>query len=109
MERRMTEKEIERSILDFLTIRNFTVFKHDPGGFYSGRRLSSHRRTGVSDIIGFLKNGTFLAIEVKTDQGRCTDKQLEFIEAVNSNGGVAFVATCIMDVRNEFAARGICI
>lgn len=103
----MTEKEIERSILDWLSARNFICFKHDPAGYYSGRRLSRHRISGVSDILGILKNGTFLAIEVKTETGKLSEKQFEFINTINETGGVAFVARSTMDVENEFRARGI--
>lgn len=50
---------------------------------------------GVSDIIGMLKDGSFLAIEIKTPKrrNRVTTEQADFIDKVNNNGGLGFVST----------------
>ena len=51
---------------------------------------------GSSDIIGWTTingNATFVAVEVKRPGGRVTEKQIRFINAVSSAGGIAFVAT----------------
>lgn len=44
---------------------------------------------GISDIIGQLRNGKTLAIEVKTPGNRPTSLQQDFIDIVNRYGGVA--------------------
>lgn len=56
---------------------------------------------GSSDLIGFTADGKFLAIEVKTETGRVSLEQQRFIDLVNKNGGVAFVARSIQDVRDN--------
>lgn len=53
---------------------------------------------GVSDIIGLLPGGRFLAIEVKTDRGKATPRQDKFIRDVNEEGGLAFIARSVDDV-----------
>ena len=93
--------------MDFLKENGFIAFKHDPGGAYTKRRLSVHRKCGVSDIIGITKTGQFLAIEVKTKEGKASELQLEFINKVNQTGGVAFIAKSIQDVIDEFKVRGV--
>lgn len=55
-------------------------------------------KKGVSDIIGCLPNGRFLAIEVKAPMGSVSDEQMEFIFDVRKNGGIAFVARSVEDV-----------
>lgn len=57
----------------------------------NARPLHSGLCEGSSDFIG-IYNGRFLAVEVKTDRGRTTDVQENFIRMVNENGGIAFVA-----------------
>jgi hypothetical protein len=47
---------------------------------------------GSSDLIGWTKEGKFLAVEVKTKSGSISKEQENFIEIVNKNGGIAFVA-----------------
>jgi len=57
-------------------------------------------KTGVSDIIGFLKDGRFLAIEIKKVSERVSDQQQIFIDGVNNCGGVAGVAITIEDAKD---------
>lgn len=59
--------------------------------------------SGVSDILGILPDGRFLAIEVKRPGGKASAKQLEFIEQITSRGGVAFVADSTDVVRRELS------
>ena len=52
---------------------------------------------GVSDIIGQLRDGRFLAIEVKVAPRKVTDKQQQFLDRVNHSRGVGFVAYSYSD------------
>jgi hypothetical protein len=53
---------------------------------------------GLSDIIGQLKDGRLLAVEVKRPGGMPTAAQVEFLGLVDRSGGIAFVARSIDDV-----------
>lgn len=50
---------------------------------------------GCSDVIGQMKDGRFLAIEVKRPGGKATANQQEFLRKVAANGGVSGVADSI--------------
>ena len=52
-----------------------------PAGIYSSRR-------GISDFI-FCVNGRFVAIEVKTEVGKITPIQEQFLKEVEEAGGIA--------------------
>ena len=52
---------------------------------------------GVPDILGCYK-GKLLGIEVKTRRGTLSDHQRRFIDQINREGGIAFVARSIDDV-----------
>ena len=52
---------------------------------------------GVCDILGIWK-GKMLAIEVKTNNGKVTEDQNRFIDRINREGGLAFVARSEDDV-----------
>lgn len=69
-----------------------------------GRIFKAGLCTGSSDIIGFKsieitsemigkRVAVFTAIEAKTKSGRASKEQIAFIEMVNKNGGIAFIAT----------------
>jgi hypothetical protein len=53
---------------------------------------------GISDTITYSPAAVFTAIEVKQPKGRVSQEQAEFIERVNRNNGVAFVARSLDDV-----------
>jgi len=59
--------------------------------------------TGCSDIIGQLRDGRFLAIEVKRPGGELSEAQVEFLGKVDRHRGVAFVAHSLEDVQTRFA------
>ena len=52
---------------------------------------------GIADIIG-VYHGRFLAIEVKKPGGRVSPDQKKFIDTINAEGGIAFVAYSVEEV-----------
>jgi hypothetical protein len=68
-----------------------------------GRVRSFRGLRGVSDVLGVLPGGRFLAIECKGPTGRPSPEQVEFIERVRAAGGVAFVARSLEDVKKGLA------
>ena len=64
-----------------------------------GERLVRFGTTGISDLIGQLTDGRFLAVECKSATGRMSPAQESFLERVNAAHGVAFIARSEKDVR----------
>lgn len=62
---------------------------------------------GCSDVIGMLRDGRFLAVEVKSPAGRLQPNQRDFLDRVRGNGGVAFVARNLADVVRELGNDGL--
>ena len=108
------EKEVEKSILEFLEWYPGYFWKNNSVGVYDARKgvyrkaKSKYIINGVSDILGVL-NGKFIAIEVKSAKGRLSESQKEFLYQVNEEGGIGFVARSVEDVRrnlqDEFTSR----
>lgn len=109
---KITEKDIENQILTYLGIVGIFAWKNQSTGLYDPTRKvfrksnSKHQIKGVSDILGIF-NGRMLAIEVKTPKtkNRTTAEQKAFIDMVNSNGGIAFVADSIECVQKELGSH----
>lgn len=104
----LSEKDIEKSILRFLEFvpgcfawKNNTTGVYDPVKKVFRKTKNKYAINGVSDILGVFK-GKFLAIEVKRPQNkeRPLDQKL-FIDHINRNGGLAFFATSVEDVKRE--------
>lgn len=90
------EGDIKRKILTYLEARGIFHWVNQAGRI-PGRKLI---KTGVTDILGCFQ-GRMLAIEVKAPSGKLTDEQAEFIFAVRSAGGIAFVARSVEEVAQK--------
>jgi len=85
----LTEQQITQQIRQVLKICRVWHWKSWQGPMSFPR--------GISDILGCYQ-GKLLAIEVKKPGGRVSPDQTRFIERVNAEGGIAFVAWSVDDV-----------
>ena len=63
----------------------------------SVRYIRANTQKGMSDIMGVLKDGRTLAIEVKSRTGRMRPGQEEFLASIRAAGGVAGVCRSVKD------------
>lgn len=103
------EKQLEKSILQYLTYNRIFAFKVNNTGIYDPIKKiwrkpnSPYILKGVSDILGVLPSGKFLAIEVKAPKrlNTLTEHQKLFLRNVNKNGGIGFAADSIELVQEK--------
>ena len=91
------------------------VLKHHPAVAWIERQNSGVARMGgrfvrfgwpgCSDLLGQLKDGRLLAVEVKAPKGKLRADQVEFLSTVRRFGGVAFLARDCRDVLRELPAE----
>lgn len=107
-----TETEVQAAILKMLRLHPRVAWverinvgagklMNDDG---SAGRFVRFAFKGCSDIVGQLRDGRFLAVEVKRHGGSLRPEQAEFLSNVNKHGGVAFVARKPDDVSVHLAA-----
>lgn len=105
----MSEKQIENSILEFLTWKKIFCWKNQTTGVFDPvkkqfrKSWNQYHLKGVADILGILPDGRFLAIEVKAPKKYPTKEQREFIKFINDKNGLAFVARSIEDVEDNLS------
>ena len=63
-----------------------------------GNRFIRFGWPGCPDVLGQLKDGRFLAVEVKAQAGRLRPEQALFLARIRAAGGVSFVARDCRDV-----------
>jgi hypothetical protein len=63
----------------------------------STRYIRANTQKGMSDIMGVLRDGRTLAIEVKSRTGRMRPGQEEFLQTIRQAGGVAGVCRSVDD------------
>lgn len=105
---KLKEKDIENQILAWLWSKRIFAWKNQSVGVFDPIRKiyrksnNKFHLNGVSDILG-VYNGKFLAIEVKSNSGKLTENQKEFLERIKSYGGIGIVARSIEDVEKVFS------
>ena len=94
-----TETELVKSILQLLQRhpKVAIAWRTNTGAAKFGERFVRFGYPGISDIIGMLKNGKFLAIEVKRPGKRPTLAQAAFLDRVGDTG-IAILANDAEDV-----------
>ena len=71
------------------------------GAARMGGRFVRFGFKGCPDVLGQLKDGRLLGVEVKAKTGRLRPEQAVFLERIRGAGGVAFVARDLRDVLRE--------
>ena len=66
-----------------------------------GGRFIRFGFTGCPDVLGMLRDGRLLGVEVKAPKGKLRPEQAVFLERVRAGGGVSFVARDCRDVLRE--------
>ena len=91
-----TEKQIQDAILEYLKMKGIFAWKQNVGAFLltsnDKKRMVRSAFPGVSDILGYLRDGRGLAIEVKRPGKKLTHDQQAFLDAVNATKALGFVA-----------------
>ena len=68
-----------------------------------GNRFIRFGFTGCPDVLGQLRDGRLLGVEVKAPKGKLRLEQAVFLERINGAGGLGFIAR---DCRDVFKALG---
>lgn len=72
--------------------------RQNTGSARIGGRFIRFGWPGCSDVLGQLRDGRFLAVEVKSPTGKLRPEQSLFLERINGAGGVGFMARDLHDV-----------
>jgi len=90
----LKESSVQALIMMALSEAGCLVWRQNTGSLpdRNGRLVRFGLCVGSSDIVGLCSDGKFLAIEAKTALGQPTDAQLNFIKAVQRQGGRAGIA-----------------
>lgn len=107
-----TEAEIQAQCLAYLALGGFVHWRSNTGaarlpGKGGRTRLVRFGTPGVSDILGVLPGGRFLAIEVKRPGGKLSAEQAAFLSRVRMAGGLALVVTSLGELREGLRTAGV--
>ena len=89
----MSESDVQTACLQYLRLRRIFHWRQNSGAFKTQSGwFKCCSIKGVSDILGILPDGRFLAVECKRENGGVVSpEQKEFLLNINANGGVGIV------------------
>jgi hypothetical protein len=97
----MTEKELQKLILDYLAVKRIFHYRNNSGVMFSEykgkKRMVRFGATGSPDII-VVQNGIYVGIEVKNATSVQNEAQVEFQQALEKAGGRYILARSLDDV-----------
>jgi hypothetical protein len=101
----VAERDVLGAILEWLPYCKAVAWfaRMNSGGYEIKGQFVRFGFKGCPDIIGQLRDGRFLGIEVKRQGAEPTEAQVEFLGKVQRHKGVAFVAHSLEDVQTYFA------
>ena len=110
MKRKVLEKDIQRSILQYLALRKVWHRRINSGGAmlngHGGRgQFVRFGASGMPDILARGSNGAVIWIEVKSPTGRQTEDQRKWQEDMERFGDVYILARSLDDVRALFEGK----
>jgi hypothetical protein len=94
------ENRVKQECFRYLKLRHIKAWSN-PSGAVKIRpgKFMSFGKKGSADIIGLLPpDGKFLAIETKSEHGRLSPEQRQFLADIKALGGLAIVARSWTDV-----------
>lgn len=102
MKLKVKETDIQKTICDYLALRNYFFWRSNTTPIFdptrhSFRAMPKYAMKGVADIL-LLEDGIFYAIEVKSRTGKQSDKQKVFQGLVEKKGGIYILAKSLEEV-----------
>lgn len=94
---RTPESAVLRACLSYLAVRGIRAWRNNSGlAMFAGKsgkpRPVRFGKQGQADILGYMPDGRFVAVECKASDGKATPDQEEFLADVRRAGGVAILA-----------------
>ena len=110
----LKESQIQSQIINFLRCFPADIpkfWRQNTGGSYykskrKGLQYVAFGIKGMSDIIGWTRDGRFLAIEAKRPGRKASAEQARFLADLNEAGGIGILAYKMEDVKDRLVEEG---
>lgn len=95
----ISEQDIQKSILEYLSLTGWFAYKNNTVGIYKKETNSyiPNPSRGLADITA-IKNGEVIMIEVKKPGGKQSEYQKEFQRKWEENGGKYYLMVSLDDL-----------
>ncbi|KKM77534.1 hypothetical protein LCGC14_1369090 [marine sediment metagenome] len=103
---KQTETQLVRVCLEWLSMEGVLAWRQNTGAWvstYKGKRsVVRYGIPGMSDILGVLPDGRFLAIECKLPGREATIEQERFHARIDASGGLGIVVHTLDELQDAF-------
>lgn len=108
MQTKIPESGVVSSCLGLLEIIGIQAWRNNTGALKDNKgRLVRYGKKGSADIIGILPGGKFLSVECKAPGGRVRPDQIDFMNMINKNGGLACIVHSCDELMEVLKKNGV--
>ena len=103
-----TEADVMAQCMMWLRCKKIPAWRINTMGVWD-RVKQAYRKApcrGISDIIGVLPDGKILCIECKSSRGKLSAQQIDFLNSVAKNKGLAMVVYSVSDLQQILKKMG---
>lgn len=105
MKLKTLEKDIQKAILQYLKAKRIFHYRQNSGAFKTENGfMRTASVNGLPDIVA-IKEGIYIGLEVKTQNGRQSDAQRGIQDEITKAGGFYFVVRSVEDVQMIFETK----
>lgn len=104
---KIKEKDIQRQITDYLTLKGYFWWRNNSGAFITERAgkkgFYKFGQTGSPDLFVVklrVDCGQIYGIEVKAEKGKQSEAQLEWATEFQLNGGIYLLVHSVEEIKN---------
>jgi hypothetical protein len=98
----LKEKEIQSAIVEYLKLKRIFHYRNNTGAFVDkNNHMYRFGALGSPDVVA-VKDGRYIAIEVKTAKGIQSDAQLNFQRELERAGGQYILARSLDEIIKIF-------
>ena len=98
---KLREADILKACLKLMRVHPYVVFvfrANSGAQLIDGKRWVKFGFVGMSDLLAMARSGRFLAVECKAKGKRASEDQQEFLDSVNSGGGLGLCVDNVGDL-----------
>lgn len=105
----MKESEVLGMCIKYMRAAGIFCWRNNTGAYQNRTgRLVRYGLAGSSDILGICRDGRFLAVECKRENGGVvSESQREFLSSIKRNGGVAVTVRSVEELAAGLRENGV--
>lgn len=104
----VTEADVLNQCMQWLRCKHIPAWRINTMGVWDKKKQAYRKAPsrGISDVIGVLPDGKILCVECKSKKGKLSVFQIDFLNTIAKNKGLAMVVYSVSDLQQILKKMG---